>query len=103
MAKPNELEIQNLGRYFAITSNNDFWRLSEQELSDEEKKEILTSAFTSLYHWQQVGNDENKFLAYQAVARALTINNISTLAIDYASQSYDFFSKFRSTMDSCLY
>ncbi|MCK4710049.1 MAG: hypothetical protein KAU21_15630 [Gammaproteobacteria bacterium] len=50
MAKPSEEEVNNLGRYFAITSNNDFWRLSEKTLSNEEKKEILTTAFASLYH-----------------------------------------------------
>ena len=61
MAKPTEQEIKNLGRYFAITTNNEFWRLSEKELTTEEKRDILGSAFTSLYHWKQVGNDENKY------------------------------------------
>jgi len=91
MAKPDAEEIKNLGRYFAIETNNNFWRLSEKELSADDKKEILTSAFTSLYHWQQAGNDDNKYLAYQAVARALTINNIADLAVEYASQSFEFF------------
>ena len=91
MAKPTEQEINNLGRYFAITTNNEFWRLSEKELSADEKKEILGSAFTSLYHWKQVGSDENKYLAYLALARALTINDISELAVDYATEAYEFF------------
>ncbi len=91
MAKPTEQEINNLGRYFAIEANNEFWRLSEKELSSDEKRDILGSAFTSLYHWKQVGNDENKYLAYLALARALTINNISELAVDYATEAYEFF------------
>ncbi len=93
MSAPSEQEIQNLGKYFAITSNNDFWRLSEKELSKEEQSEILKSAFTSLYHWEQVGNDDNKYLAYLAVARALTLNNVPDLALDYATQTYQFFEK----------
>ncbi|MCP4077845.1 MAG: hypothetical protein GY744_16865 [Gammaproteobacteria bacterium] len=91
MAKPTEQEINNLCRYFAIETNNEFWRLSEKELSSDEKRDILSSAFTSLYHWKQVGNDENKYLAYLALARALTINEISELAVDYATQAYNFF------------
>lgn len=91
MAKPTEQEINKLGRYFAITTNNEFWRLSEKELSTTEKRDILSSAFTSLYHWEQVGNDENKYLAYLALARALTINNISELSIEYATEAYEFF------------
>lgn len=91
MAKPDAEEISRLGRYFAISTNNEFWQLSEKELTSGEKKEVLTSAYTSLYHWQQVGTEDNKYLAFMAVARALTINHIADLAVDYAQQAFDFF------------
>jgi len=91
MDSPSKQDITKLGRYFAIECNNNFWQLSEQENNKEQKKQILTNAFASLYHWDIVGNDENRHLAYLAVARALTINSIAPLATDYATQAYDYF------------
>ena len=91
MSKPAKLEIKNLLRYFAITANNGFWKLSEKELEKEEKSKILMMSFASLYHWNEVGNEENKYLAYLAVARALTINNSADLALDYATSAFEFF------------
>lgn len=91
MTLPDQQEIDKLGKYFAIESNNEFWQISENEITEKNAEKALTAAFTSLYHWQRVGNDDNKYLAYLAVARALAINNMADLAIDYAARCYDFF------------
>jgi len=90
MDKPNSNEVSNFHRYFAIQSNNELWALSEKALDPAEKKLILTVAYTSLYHWQEVGTDENIQLANLAVARAYCVNE-SSQSVYYASLAFDYF------------
>ncbi|OOF08873.1 hypothetical protein BZG82_10150 [Salinivibrio sp. PR5] len=90
MAKPNSEEISRFNRYFAIESNNEFWSLSESDLSQEEKKKLLIVAFSSLYHWSEVGTQENIELANLAIARALCIND-SPLCIQFAKAAFSYF------------
>ncbi|EIZ1007005.1 hypothetical protein MOU95_003173 [Vibrio vulnificus] len=90
MAKPNVEEVSRLNRYFAIESNNEFWSLSESELTQDEKKRLLTVSFSSLYHWSEVGTKENVELANLAVARALCINN-SPLSVQFAQMAFSYF------------
>ncbi len=93
MDKPSSKELSNFHRFFAIQSNNEFWALSERALDPLEKQKILTVAYTSLYHWQEVGTDQNIQLANLAVARAYCING-SSQSVYYASQAFDFFDGF---------
>ncbi|WP_233263715.1 hypothetical protein [Vibrio mimicus] len=90
MAKPNVEEISRLNRYFAIESNNEFWSLSESELTQEEMQRLLTVSFSSLYHWSEVGTKENVELANLAVARALCINH-SPLSVQFAQMAFSYF------------
>ena len=73
MSKPTADEISRLHRYFAIKSNNEFWSLSEEDLAEDDKQKLLTSAFTSLYHWAEVGNDENIHLAWRWLERSVLV------------------------------
>ena len=45
MPKPTADEISRLHRYFAIKSNNEFWSLTEEDLAEDDKQELLTLAF----------------------------------------------------------
>lgn len=90
MTKPNEDDISRLNRYFAIECNNEFWLLSESDLILEERQRLLSVAFSSLYHWSEVGTEENIHLANLAVARALCVNN-STLSIQFAQMAFSHF------------
>ncbi len=90
MAIPSKEDISRLHRYFAIESNNEFWSLSETTATFEEKQRLLTVAFSSLYHWSEVGTDENKQLATLAVARALCVNE-SKLSLQFAKMAFDHF------------
>jgi len=90
MSKPNADEISRLHRYFAIKSNNEFWSLSEDDLVENDKQKILALSFASLYHWTEVGNDENIHLANLAVARAFCICG-SPLSVHYIQKAFDYF------------
>ncbi len=92
MAVPNKEDISRLHRYFAIESNNEFWSLSETTATVEQKQRLLTVAFSSLYHWSEVGTDENKQLATLAVARALCVNE-SKLSLQFAKMAFDYFNE----------
>jgi len=92
MDKPNSEDLSNFHRYFAIQCNNDFWSLSEGELSHDDKQNIITIAHASLFHWREVGTDENIQLANMAVARAYCVNE-SLNSMQYAKQAYEFFDK----------
>ena len=90
MDKPDTKDLANYHRYFAIHCNNEFWDLSERELDTAEKQKLLSIAYSSLYHWQEVGTDQNVHHAILAVARAHCINE-SMHSVDYASQAFDYF------------
>ena len=92
MEKPNLEDLSNFHRYFAIQCNNDFWPLSEGELSHDDKQNIITIAHASLFHWREVGTDENIQLANMAVARAYCVNESSN-SLKYAKQAFEFFDK----------
>lgn len=93
MDKPDTKDLANYHRYFAIHCNNEFWDLSERELDLVEKRKLFSIAYSSLYHWQEVGTDENVHLAILAVARAHCINE-SMQSVHYARQSFDYFDGF---------
>ena len=90
MDKPNSKEVSNFHRFFAIQSNNEFWALSERALDPVEKQNMLTVAYASLYHWLEVGTDQNIQLANLAVARAYCVNG-SSQSVHYASLAFDYF------------
>ena len=90
MTEPDSKTLQRFHRYFAIQCNNEFWALSERDLNAEEKRDLLTIAHASQYHWRQVGTDENIHLAYLAIARAYCVNE-SLLGVKFASLAFDFF------------
>jgi hypothetical protein len=90
MDKPNSEDLSNFHRYFAIQCNNDFWSLSEADLSQDDKQNILTIAHASLFHWREAGTEENIQLANLAVARAYCVNK-SYNSVLYAKQAFDYF------------
>ena len=90
MSKLSAEEVARSNRYFAIECNNQFWSLSESELNPEKESELLAVAFASLYHWSQVGTDENINLAYLGVARALCITEYSQ-SVEYAQRAHSYF------------
>lgn len=90
MKKPDATEISNFHRYFAIQCNNEFWQLSEQELSKPDMQRILSIVYAALYHWREAGTEKNIQLANLAIARAYCINE-SPNSMDYATQAFNYF------------
>lgn len=79
------------GQYFAITTNNEAWRMSEKTLTDKDKEVMLEKAFASLYHWRANGTPYNVHMAYLIIARALCVNGAGELALQYAEKAQNHF------------
>lgn len=86
-----ELNLQHMARQLAIESNHSFWHLSENDVSEQQKRELLSAALASVYLWTEAGHNENKYLAYMAAARAFAINDVGPLAKEYACKAYAYF------------
>lgn len=78
-------------RYFAMTTNNAAWRMSESDLGPQEKERLLETAFASLYHWRITGTPKNVHLAYILVSRALSVNNMGDAALEFGLKSLSYF------------
>ena len=90
MSKPDSKDVSRYDRFFAIESNNEFWSLSEGDLDDVDKQQLLALAFTSLYHWARVGTEDNVQLANMAIARAFCISELP-IGLQYAEIAYEHF------------
>ena len=90
MSKPDSKDVSRYDRFFAIDSNNEFWPLSEGDLGDGDKQQLLALAFTSLYHWARVGTEDNVQLASMAIARAFCICELP-IGLQYAEIAYEHF------------
>jgi hypothetical protein len=65
-------ELAKRHKYFAVETNNAGWALLEREsLSNEQKEQLISLAFTAAYHWSQVGKPINFGRADCLVSRAL--------------------------------
>ncbi len=90
MPKPDSQDISRFDRFFAIDSNNEFWSLSEGDLSEADKQQLLALAFSSHYHWARVGTEDNVQLANMAIARAFCITELP-IGLQYAESAYEYF------------
>ena len=90
MKKPSVEEMSKIHKHFASKCNNEFWSLSERELESSALPKLLSLSFASLYHWSEVGTEENVQLANLAVARALCLND-SLRCVYFAQAAYNYF------------
>ncbi len=77
-------------RKVAVSLFNRTWELLDLETrSHEEKAEMLTAAFTSRYHWLQVGEAKNFSVSDWQVSRVAAILGYADLADEYGRRSLE--------------
>jgi molybdopterin-guanine dinucleotide biosynthesis protein A len=77
-------------RDLAMTTFNRSWDLIDAADRDEEAEaELLALAFTSWWHWHQVGTPENEALADHHVAKALALVGDGVLSLRFAQRAMD--------------
>lgn len=83
-------------RQMAVDLFNRTWELLDQETrSSAEEAEILTSAFASRYHWQQVGEARNFSVSDWQVSRVAAVLGYADLAEEYGRRSLEVASRAR--------
>lgn len=79
-------ELDN--RSIAIQQFNRCWEILDQaERTEADLRELLQAAFTSRYHWLQVGNERNWIISDWMVSRALAYNACAGLALNFAKSA----------------
>lgn len=69
---------------------NRCWELLEQdERSEDDDVELLTSAFTSRFHWLQAGGEEQAIISDWMVARAAGATGAPDTALRFALRAYE--------------
>lgn len=71
-------------RSVAIATYNRSQELLYAQRTSEEDIELLTCAFASRYHWQQIGGPQQKSVADWAVSRAAVAVGETALGLEYA-------------------
>jgi hypothetical protein len=75
-------------RATAVRTYNDCWRLLDlEERTPDQEAELLTAAFTSRFHWIEVGGDEQLTTADWMVSRAAAAVGDGALAVRFARRA----------------
>jgi hypothetical protein len=73
-------------RTFAAAAFNRSWDLIDKpDRSSEDDAELLAAVFASRYHWEPIGNDENKAVGDWQIAHAASHLNLPQIAMTYAT------------------
>ncbi len=75
-------------RQLAVELFNRTWELLDKETrSDEDKAEMLTTAFASRYHWRQAGDATNFSVSDWQISRVAAVIGYPDLALEYGKRS----------------
>jgi hypothetical protein len=75
-------------RALATQLYNRCWELLESTRDERDDVELLTAAFTSRYHWLDVGSAEQWICADWMVARAAAAIGYGEMSLDFAKRAH---------------
>ena len=91
---PSDSTLRKYHRWFAIEANNSAWDLASlPERTPEQDEQMLYRAYTSAFHWSQVGTPLHSARAWITLAHAHSLLGHGSLALDYANHALDFFER----------
>jgi hypothetical protein len=77
-------------RRFAVDAFNRTWELIDQEgRSAEDERQMLAAAFTSRYHWGEVGGPEQWWMGDWQIAHVASLLGEAGLALSYATMALE--------------
>ena len=87
MSKANPPTLHEAHRDFAKQTNGRAWELLQREnLSDEEKDELLYAAYASAYHWLNAGTVVNRQRGEWLISRAYSKLGNGSMALNHAKE-----------------
>ena len=82
--KINKTELH---KKIAIKTNNEVWNyLTKDKRSEKENHTMITSAYTSFYHWSIIGKPINLQRGYWLISHVFSVIGKSDFAIYYAEK-----------------
>jgi hypothetical protein len=83
-------ETNTWHRIFAASAFNEAWDLIEKsDRSPADDAAMLESTFSSRYHWERVGTDENRVVGDWQVAHVASMLGYGDLALKFARAALD--------------
>lgn len=77
-------------RIFAVAAFNEAWDLIEKtDRSPADDAAMLEATFSSRYHWEKVGTDENRVIGDWQIAHIASLLGYGPLAMRYARSALD--------------
>ncbi len=90
-------EIKTWHKYFGMETNNRAWSLSEKaNLTEDESREMVLTAFAAAWHWSKIGTDVHFANADMLLGHVLALSGQGAPAMDYARKAFDFFDSRKS-------
>ena len=86
----NDDAINTWHRTFAGAAFNRSWDLIDKpDRSPADEDELLTAVFASRYHWESIGNDENKAIGDWQIAHAASHLGLAPVALRFATSALE--------------
>jgi len=77
-------------RTFATAAFNRSWDLIDQpDRTSDDDAELLRTVFASRFHWEPIGNDENKAVGDWLIAHAASHLQLPQIALTYANAALE--------------
>ena len=77
-------------RTFAVAAFNRSWDLIDKaDRSPAEDAELLTAVFASRFHWEPIGDDENKAVGDWQIAHAASHLDLPQIALTFATSALE--------------
>lgn len=87
---PNDDDVNAWHRTFAGAAFNRSWDLIDKaDRSAEDEAELLAAVFASRYHWEPIGNDENKAVGDWQIAHAASHLGLEPIAMRFATSALE--------------
>jgi len=87
--RPTDEHVMQWHRWFAVECNNAAWALAEQEQrTEDEDRQMLASAYASVFHWSKVGTPENAAHGDLLLGQVHALLGHGQLALQHAERSF---------------
>lgn len=90
MSKENMHPLHEAHREFAKQTNGKAWELLQKEnLSEDEKDELIYASYASAYHWSNVGTVVNRQRGEWLISRAHSKLGNGSMALSHAQKCFE--------------
>ena len=91
MKLPEDTKPERWHLFFAASANNVAWTLAELGAGEVKHRDLLNAAHAAAWHWQQIGNEQQRMRALMLLAQAHAQAGLGATALAYASEMRAYF------------